>query len=128
MTELRDDPEYQLKMAAAEAEREEHASRSRTAEQPIVADLRSAGVEVNSVWDLVNTSDPYPGALPVLMEHLERGGYPERAVENLGRALAVKPSVAFWARSRPLAECSGLRRGRPCGGRAGGLRDQEAVR
>jgi hypothetical protein len=45
--------------------------------------------------DLVNTSAPNPSALPVLMEHLERGGYPERVMESLGRTLAVKPSVAL---------------------------------
>jgi hypothetical protein len=98
MAELQNDPEYQRKMAAAEAERQERVRRLREAEQPIVADLRAAGVQVESVWDLVNTSEPYPAALPVLMEHLERGGYPERVMESLGRALAVKPSVAFWER------------------------------
>lgn len=68
----------------------------REAEQPIVADLRDAGLQVHSVWDLVNTSEPYPAALPVLIGHLERGGYPERVMESLGRALAVKPAVVFW--------------------------------
>ena len=63
-----------------------------------MADLRVVGVQVDSVWDLVNTSDPYPAALPVLLEHLERGGYPERVMDSLGRALAVKSSVAFWDR------------------------------
>ncbi|MFZ2502019.1 MAG: hypothetical protein WAW88_05070 [Nocardioides sp.] len=63
-----------------------------------MTDLRSAAVQVDSVWDLVNTSEPYPAALPVLMEHLERGGYPARVMEGLGRSLAVKPSVAFWER------------------------------
>ena len=37
-------------------------------------------------------------SVPVLMEHLERGGYPKVVMEGLGRALAVKPSVAFWDR------------------------------
>lgn len=95
---LRRDPEYRAKVEAAEAERQERARRLSEAEQPILADLRGAGVQVHSVWDLVNTSEPYPAALPVLMEHLERGGYPERVMESLGRALAVKPSVAFWDR------------------------------
>jgi len=95
---LRNDPEYRAKVEAVEAERQERVRRLREAEQPVVADLRTAGVQVDSVWDLVNTSDPYPAALPVLMEHLERGGYPERVMESLGRALAVKPSVAFWER------------------------------
>jgi hypothetical protein len=57
---------------------------------------------VDSVWDLVNTADPYPAALPVLIEHLERGGYPERVMESLGRALAVKTAVVFWDRLKTL--------------------------
>lgn len=100
MAELQNDPEYQSRMAAAEAERQERTRRLREAERPIVVDLRAAGLDVDSVWDLVDTSDPYPAGLPVLMEHMERGGYPERVMESLGRALAVKPSVAFWDRLR----------------------------
>lgn len=96
--ELESDPNWVRDRDAREAERQERARRLREAEQPVVVDLRSAGVQVDSVWDLVNTSEPYPAALPVLMEHLERGGYPERVMESLGRALAVKPSVAFWDR------------------------------
>lgn len=95
---LEKDPEHQRMVQAAEAERHERARFLAQAEQPVVADLRAVGVQVDSVWDLVNTSEPYPAALPVLMEHLERGGYPERVMESLGRALAVKPSVAFWDR------------------------------
>lgn len=98
MAQLENDPGYRRKMAAAEAERQVTAQELRRAEQPIVADLDHSGVHVESVWDLVNTSDPYPDALPILMDHLERGGYPERVMESLGRALAVKPSVAFWDR------------------------------
>jgi hypothetical protein len=95
---LESDPEHQRMVQAAEAERQERERLLAEAEQPVVADLRAVGVQVDSVWDLVNTSEPYPAALPVLMEHLERGGYPERVMEGLGRALAVKPSVAFWER------------------------------
>jgi hypothetical protein len=95
---LRSDPEYRAKVEAVEAERQERVRLLREAERPIVADLRAGGVVVDSVWDLVNTSEPYPSALPVLMEHLERGGYPERVMESLGRALAVRPSVSYWER------------------------------
>lgn len=98
VAELQDDAGYRRKMAASEAERQVRTRAFREAEQPIVADLCSAGVQIESVWDLVNTSEPYPDALPVLMDHLERGGYPDRVMESLGRALAVKPSVAFWER------------------------------
>jgi hypothetical protein len=99
---LRTDPDYRAQVEAAEAERSERVRVLREAERPIVADLIRAGVSVDSVWDLVNTSDPYPIALPILLEHLERGGYPERVMESLGRALAVKPSVAWWDRLRAL--------------------------
>lgn len=102
MAELERDKEYQGKKAAFDAELQERTSALRGAEQPVVADLRNAGVEVDSVWDLVNTAEPYPAALPVLIEHLERGGYPDRVMESLGRALAVKPAVAFWDRLKAL--------------------------
>lgn len=93
---LRDDPEYRSRVEAVEKARNDRAQKLRVAERPIVTDLHNAGVWVDSVWDLVNTSQPYPQALPVLVEHLERGGYPDRVMESLGRALAVKPAVAFW--------------------------------
>ncbi len=100
MAQLRDDPEYQRSVQSAESERQVKAEALRRAELPIVDDLRSAGVQVGSAWDLVNFSEPYPNALPVLMEHLEHGGYPARVMESLGRALAVRPSVAYWDRIR----------------------------
>ncbi len=98
MAQLEQDKEYQRKKAAFDAEVQARASVLREAEQPIVAALRAVGVQVDSVWDLVNTSEPYPAALSVLMEHLERGGYPDRVMESLGRALAVKPAVIYWDR------------------------------
>lgn len=98
MAQLAQDRDFPERKEAREAELQERVESLRRAERPIVADLRGAGVEVSSVWDLVNTSEPYPRALPVLMDHLERGDYPDRVMESLGRALAVKPSVEYWDR------------------------------
>ncbi len=98
MAQMARDEEYQAKKAAFDTDLQERADGLRAAEQPIVADLRVAGVEVDSVWDLVNSSEPYPAALSVLVDHLERGGYPVRVMESLGRALAVKPAATFWDR------------------------------
>jgi hypothetical protein len=100
--QLDKDDGYQLKKASREAELKERAAVVSAAEQPIVAHLRDVGVVVESVWDLVNTATPYPDALPVLMDHLERGGYPDRVMQGLGRALAVKPSIAYWDRLKSL--------------------------
>jgi hypothetical protein len=102
MAQLEADPEFQRKKAEREAVLGERRRVLAGAEAPIVSDLRSAGVEVNSVWDLVNRSVPYPKALPVLMEHLKRGGYPDRVMESLGRALAVGPASVYWQRLREL--------------------------
>ena len=102
MAKLQNDPEYQRKMQAAEAERQVRVQELRRAAQPIVDDLRRAGYEVNSVWDLGNNSDPYPDALPILLDHLQRGGYPDRVMESLGRALGVAQSVSIWETLRQL--------------------------
>ena len=98
MAQLQVDQEYQLRKETFDAQLQVRADALRSAEGPIVADLREAGFDVSSVWDLVNTAEPYASALPVLLEHLERGGSPDRVMESLGRALAVKPSVVFWER------------------------------
>lgn len=63
-------------------------------EKPLVKVLRKAGISVNSVWDLVNTSQPYPKALPVLIEHLT-GSYHPRILEGIARALAVRDPFAI---------------------------------
>ncbi len=99
---LQNDPEYRAKVEAVEAERQARAEALTSAEAPILAELREVGVDVSSVWDLVNSSDPYPEALPILLRHLELGGYPDRVMESLGRALAVKPSVAWWDRLKAI--------------------------
>lgn len=53
------------------------------------------GFEVDSAWDLVNTSTPYPAALPILLEHVERP-YPDRVREGIARALAVRDARVGW--------------------------------
>ncbi|GAA1790017.1 hypothetical protein HC028_00055 [Planosporangium flavigriseum] len=40
--------------------------------QEMSADLARSGVRVRDVWDLVNTSDKYPAAVPVLIRWLDR--------------------------------------------------------
>jgi len=99
---LRTDPAYRAQTEAVDAERQARVEELRRAEQSIVEDLRNGGVDVNSVWNLVNTADPYPAALPILLDHLQRGGYPDRVMESLGRALAVGPSASVWETLRQL--------------------------
>lgn len=90
------DPEYQAKKAQIEAEFAERKKILDQAEKPIVEDLRRVGVDVESPWDLVHSRDPYPTALPVLLHHLKLGAYPERILQGVARALAVKPAAIYW--------------------------------
>jgi hypothetical protein len=54
--------------------------------------LRAAGYQVKSVWDLVNATAPYPGAVPVLLQHLSRR-YPAPIRERIARALGVREAL-----------------------------------
>ena len=66
-------------------------------QEPLVAALTAAGWppkvqqcgETRSVWDFVNTVEPYPHLLDTLAEHLIRP-YHERIKEGIARALAVR--------------------------------------
>lgn len=55
---------------------------------PLMADLAKAGYHIDSVFDLVNTSDSYPEAIPVLLRHLPVTTHPVLR-QGIGRALAV---------------------------------------
>jgi hypothetical protein len=71
----------------------ERGIRLRTEGRPIVEDLRAVGLNVESVWDLVNVSTPYPQAIPVLLKHLQLP-YSDRTRAGIARALAVpEPEV-----------------------------------
>lgn len=75
-----------------EADRKARVAVIRKASEPILAELAQAGVQAQSLSDLINTSIDYQSAVPLLIEWLPRTGH--RAVkEMLARALTVK-----WAR------------------------------
>lgn len=94
MAELQADPEYVAERQQRDAELQRKAAAWREAEAPLVEELRAAGFEVESAWDLVNTATPYPAALPILLEHLGRP-YPDRVREGIARALAVGRDARF---------------------------------
>jgi hypothetical protein len=93
LTRLEADPDFVAKRAADESARQQRETEWRRAEEPLVAELRAAGYALESAWDLVNTSTPYPEALPILLSHLQRP-YPGPVREGIARALAV-PSAKF---------------------------------
>jgi len=57
--------------------------------KPLLDDLASIGIKIESVWDLVNTKSSYKTAIPKLIEHLPRP-YHIRNKEGIVRSLGVK--------------------------------------
>jgi hypothetical protein len=94
LTELEADPERVAAREQQERERQAQVTVWREAERALVRELRQAGYDVETAWDLVNTAEPYPDALPILVEHLSRP-YPDRVREGIGRALAVRQDARF---------------------------------
>lgn len=72
-----------------ELERSKRAVHLRLEQEPILVELRGVGLNVGSVWDLVNTSERYQPAIPILLKHLLLS-YSDRTREGIARALAVR--------------------------------------
>jgi hypothetical protein len=91
--ELEANTEYQARLA----EREERAAAVRAIYAPedaaLVEEFLGAGISVTSVYDLVNTSAPYPELHPILVRHLD---VPHHRIirEGIIRALTIKNAGA----------------------------------
>lgn len=89
MAELQSDPTWVAQNIEREAKRQADELRLRAEEEPMIADLAKAGLEVGSVWDLVNSNKSYPAAIPILLDHLRRP-YHKDIRNGIIRALTVK--------------------------------------
>jgi hypothetical protein len=86
--QLEKDPEWVARNAESEARLKERQEQSRREQAVLLGELRSIGFHVESVWDFVNTAEKYPGAIPVLLRHLNLP-YRKRIKEGIIRALTV---------------------------------------
>jgi hypothetical protein len=78
-----------------EDQRQKHAAEYKRSEVPLMKALHGAGINVDSVWTLVNQSKPYPEALPVLIEELQKS-HPPKVINGIARALAVPAARYAW--------------------------------
>lgn len=98
MKELEADPEWRVAQAERERRTAEQEARYAEAEKPVVAALAEIGVQVESVWDLVNRKDDhYADAVPVLVAHLQDGSYPDRVREGIARSLSFRKAAPAWS-------------------------------
>lgn len=97
MEELQADPEWRAARAERERRDAEQEEWYAEKEAPVVAALAEVGVEVQSVWDLVNRKDDhYADAVPVLVEHLQDESYPDRVREGIARSLSFRKAAPAW--------------------------------
>ena len=64
-------------------------------EAPVAADLRAAGVDVNSAWDTANRKESLPLAMPVLRKHLGLD-HPPKVREGIARAMSDSAARPYW--------------------------------
>lgn len=97
MKELQADPVWRAAQAENVRRVAEQEERHAEQEAPVVAALAEVGVEVESVWDLVNGKDDhYADAVPVLVEHLRDDSYPDRVREGIARSLSFRKAAPAW--------------------------------
>ncbi|WP_211518722.1 HEAT repeat domain-containing protein [Flavobacterium humi] len=56
-------------------------------------ELKKVGISINDIYDLVNTKESYPLAIPVLLDLLQKGIEDVKIKEGIIRALAVKEAI-----------------------------------
>ena len=88
MALLQKNPEWVARNAETMANFLQREKEFKILEGPLLSDLKNIGIKVDSVWDLVNTADKYPGAIPILRQHLSLA-YHKRIKEGIIRALTV---------------------------------------
>ena len=97
-------PEYRANIRRAEAELASIREAREAEEQPLVADLRAAGYEVDSLWSL-HLHKPYPAALPILVDHLSRT-YSGFLLNAIAQRLALREARPWWPRLVELYRAS----------------------
>lgn len=96
MAELERDPTFRAQRKEREEAFRRKTEELRQAEAPLVQALAEVGLDVKSVWDLVNRpTRHYPAAVPVLLDHLQQP-YPDAIRDGIARALTVADARSHW--------------------------------
>jgi len=91
MEELARNKKFQNEKSLREKAQTELENRIKADEQILIVDLSNVGININTVWDFVNSeNNSYCyDALPVLVTHLRQQHHP-KVIAGIARSLAVK--------------------------------------
>lgn len=92
---LQADPEFIAQKKERDKVFAERTAKFRAEQEPLLAELRSAGLSIQDVSDLINTSDRYESAIPILLKHLLLP-YSDVTRETIARSLAVPDARYAW--------------------------------
>jgi len=95
LARLANDPEYGERVRQRDEKIRIAHERHARAEAALVQEMRAAGADINSVWDLINTKKKHPELVPILFAHLDKE-YPDRVREGIARALSVGGARTGW--------------------------------
>ena len=91
-------PEWVARHLENETRLKERQEQARREQAVLVQELNNAGVRVECVYDLVNTADKYPAAIPILLRHLTL-----HLVRSLCRYSVSSPVSSFFTMMRRFA-------------------------
>lgn len=96
--QLQQDEEYQKWYKESEEVRIALEAAYTNEYQSLINELKVIGIDIQSIWDLVNTKSNYKPAIPILVEHLSKP-YHIKNKEGIVRALAVKEAKGVACRA-----------------------------
>lgn len=88
MAELRQNPEFVAREQLREAQNRQREEASRIEQAELLKELNDIGIRIKTVWDLVNTREKYPAAIPILVRHVSLP-HSTGVKEGIVRALTV---------------------------------------
>ena len=103
MAQLEKDPDYQRRRQELDAARLKRLDELRQLEAPVIADLRDAGFEVESIHHLAARGTIDLRALPLLVKHLQQP-HPPEARKAIAEVLAVPEAKVAWSTLLALFE------------------------
>ncbi len=89
LANLHQDSRWMQQQKAREKEEIARRAESAVEQRDLLRDLAREGYSLDTVWDLVNSSAPYPKAVPILLKHVSRP-YSVGVKEGIARALTTE--------------------------------------